>query len=671
MKAGEKMRIPIISNWLEKRRSNLKDPKQWLAESLIGEPSHSGKNVNEETAMKSSAVFACVRILSESVAMLPLILYQRQERGKDRAKDHYIYELLKDCPNPEMSAFTFKETMLMHLLLWGNFYANIEYRGDGKPKALWPLMPHKTEPWRKEGTRQLVYHTYLPDDRLVELPNHEVLHVPGLSYDGLKGLSPIGYARESIGLDLATEEFGARFFSQGTNMGAIAKHPGRLSDTAYSNLKKDLERKYQGLGNAHRLMLLEEGMDIEKVGIPPENAQFLETRQFQKRDIARIFRVPLYLLADVEKGASYSSIEQQSLDFLKYSIQPWLSRIEQAVNNQILSREARKRYFAEFLIDSLLRADIQTRYDAYSTAINYGFLTINEVRAMENKNPSEYEEADKLWIQQNMMPIDQTQQEDGGLRKKIIENARGRSPSKRGAKSRLDKSKSFERLVQQGTKNIIAKEKKDVLEKAKENLERGQQGFLAWIERYYKDLEDDVKNEMRPYFESLTESMRQDLSDDLDIDTELTEDDEEFLEEYLEAYAKRYTSSSEGQLAALVRQAHESDKTEYELVEERINEWEERRPRKEARNETVQLGNAVSRAIMAGAGIQYLRWVNAGDDTCDYCKELNNKVVGIDKPFLGGNEKLQAEGEEFDMNVRRPSFHPPIHSFCQCQIEPD
>jgi len=668
VKAGEKMRIPIISNWLEKRRSNLKDPKQWLVESLIGEPSHSGKNVNEETAMKSSAVFACVRILSESVAMLPLILYQRQERGKDRAKDHYIYELLKDCPNPEMSAFTFKETMLMHLLLWGNFYANIEYRGDGKPKALWPLMPHKTEPWRKEGTRQLVYHTYMPDGRLVELPNHEVLHVPGLSYDGLKGLSPIGYARESIGLDLATEEFGARFFSQGTNMGAIAKHPGRLSDTAYYNLKKDLEKKYQGLGNAHRLMLLEEGMDIEKVGIPPENAQFLETRQFQKRDIARIFRVPLYLLADVEKGASYSSIEQQSLDFLKYSIQPWLSRIEQAVNNQLLSKEARRRYFAEFLIDSLLRADIQTRYDAYSTAINYGFLTINEVRAMENKNPVDQEEADKLFIQQNMMPIDQSQQDDV-LRKKIIENTRGRSPSKRGARSRLEKSKSFERVVQQGARNIIAKEKKDVLEKAKETLERGQQGFLAWIERYYEDLQDDIKKEMKPYFESLAESMRQDLSEDIDIETDLSEDDKEFLEEYLEAYAKRYTSSSEGQLAALVRQAHESDKTEYELIEERIEEWEEKRPAKEARNETRQLGNAIARSIMIGAGVTYFIVVNAGNDTCEYCKELDGKVIGADQPVIAEDETLEADEKDTGIKVRRPCFHPPFHNFCECQLD--
>ena len=650
--------------------SNLKDPKQWLVEALIGEPSYSGKHVSEETALKSTAVFACVRILSESVAMLPLIVYERKERGKDRARHHHLYKLLHDKPNPEMTSFTFKETMMMHLLLWGNFYGEIEYRGDGKPLAIWPLLPHKTEPWRKEGTRQLVYHTYLPDDKLVELPSYRVFHVSGLSYNGLKGLSPIGYARESIGLDLATEEFGSRFFSQGTNMGAVAKHPSSLSDKAYERLKKDLEKKYSGLGNSHRLMLLEEGMDIEKVGIPPENAQFLETRQFQKRDIARIFRVPLYLLADVEKGASYSSIEQQSLDFLKYSIQPWLSRIEQATNNKLFSREGRQRYFAEFLIDSLLRADIKTRYEAYSTGINYGFLTINDVREMENKNPSEEPEADKHWIQQNMMPIDQaSQQED--VRKKIIESARGRSPSKRGAKSRLDKAKSFERLIEQGTRNIIAKEKKDVLNKAKEELERSQTSFLAWIERYYEDLQDDIKKEMRPYFESLAESMREDLSDELDIDTALTEDDEDFLEEYLEAYAKRYTSSSEGQLAALVRDAHESDKTEYELVEERIEEWEEKRPRKEARNETVQLGNGIARAIMAGAGIQYLRWVNAGDDTCDYCKELDGKVVGIDKPFLGGNEKLQAEGEEFDMKVRRPSFHPPIHQFCQCQIEPD
>lgn len=667
------MRIPVITDWLEKRKATLKEPDDWMAEAFGTTKSYTGKNVKEETAMKSSAVFACVRIISESVAMLPLIVYQREERGKSRAMNHLLYDVLKNRPNPEMSAYNYKEAMLMHLLLWGNHYAEIEYRGDGKPRALWPLLPSQTTVYYVGNGRERVYVTYLPNGEERRLTGKYVLHIPGMAFDGLQGLSPIGYARESIGLDLATEEFGSRFFGQGTNMGAVAKHPGKLSDEAYHRLKKDMERKHEGLGNAHRLMLLEEGMDIEKIGIPPDNAQFLETRQFQKRDIARIFRVPLYLLADVEKGSSYASIEQQSLDFLKYSIQPWLARIEQAVNNQLFTPESRKQYFAEFLIDSLLRADIQTRYQAYSTGINYGFLTINEVRAMENMNPSDAPEADQHFIQQNMMPIDQAnQQEDNGLlRSQIIRSAQGRAPEKRGGRSRLEKSKQRENEVRQRAARIVAKEKKDVLEKASEHLERSQQGFQVWLEGYYEELGEDIKTEMRPVFKRLAQDMRDDVAEDIDIDKTLSEDDEEFLEEYLETYSKRYTNSSKGQLAALLRNVGEADEEEYALIEERLKEWEEKRPDKEARNETRQLGNAITRAIMAGAGVKYLVWRNAGNDTCDYCKELNGKVVGIDQPFLGGNEKLEAEGEEFDMKVKRPSFHPPIHFACECQIEPE
>jgi len=672
------MQIPVVSDWLDRwaerrQKSTLKNPARWLVETLGGEPTYTGRSVTEETAMKSTAVLACVRILAESVAMLPLMVYRRQERGKERARGHPLYEVLHDRPNPQLSSFQWRETMMMHLLLWGNAYCEIEYRGDGQIRALWPLLPHETEVHRDDDNpRELWYYTYLPDGQFTVFPSRKVLHIAGLAYNGRTGLSPIGYARESIGLDLATEEFGARFFGQGANMGVVAKHPGQLSDNAYKRLKKDLEEKHTGLGKAHRLMLLEEGMDIDKVGIPPENAQFLETRQFQKRDIARVFRVPLYLLADVEKGASYSSIEQQSLDFLKYSVQPWLTRMEQSLTNQLLSDEARRRYFVEFLIDSLLRADIQTRYQAYSTGINYGFLTINEVRSMENLNPSDAPEADTHFIQQNMQRIDMAGMPD--MRKQIIANAQGRAPAvgeRRGGRERLERVRRREREVRERAARLVRWEREAILDKAKDYLERSRTSFLAWLERFYEDeFKGEIKSEMRPAFRRLAEDMRDDLGDELDIDKALSESDEEFLEEYLEAYSARYADSSQGQLAHVLGQAAESDKEEYELLEERLDEWEERRPNKEARNETRQLGNAIARAIMVGAGVQYLRWSAAGGDTCPFCQELDGTIVGIDQPFVGDGDRLQAEDEDHDMEVYRPSFHPPIHQFCQCQIEP-
>jgi len=250
-------------------------------------------NVNEENSINYSAVYACVRVIAETVASLPLHVYQRLPNGgKQRAPDHPLYDILHDMPNPEMTSFTLREVMQGHLLLWGNAYAYIDWDDDGFVRSIWPIPPHRVDVERDVVTNQLRYNVIMPDNTQRVLQEHQMLHIPGFGFDGLKGLSPIGLARQAIGLGLAAEEFGARFFGNGTNLGGVVKHPGKLSETAAKNLRASINETYSGLGRSHRVMLLEEGMDFVKIGIPPEDAQFLETRKFQVNEIARIFRVP-------------------------------------------------------------------------------------------------------------------------------------------------------------------------------------------------------------------------------------------------------------------------------------------------------------------------------------------------------------------------------------------
>lgn len=374
-----------------------------------GMMSHAGVPVTEEGALALSAVFACARVLGEGVAMLPLLTYRRRaDGGKDRATDHPLYNLLKELPNPEMTSFELRETLTVHTALRGNGYAEIEWSNGGRPLALWPLNPAKMEVTRQQG--QLRYLYTLPDGTTANLPAFRVHHLRGMSGNGIQGYSVVRLAMQSIGLGLGTEEYGARFFGNGARPGMLLKHPGVLSEPAYKRLQESWDASHQGLSNAHRVKILEEGMDAITVGVPPEEAQFLETRKFQVSEIARWFRVPPHMVGDLEK-ATFSNIEEQGLEFVIYTLGPWLTRHEQALQRDLLTEGERKTIFIEYLVNGLLRGNIEARYNAYSIGIQGGFLSPNEVRSMENMNP--YEGGDTYLLPLNMAPTASTGSANG------------------------------------------------------------------------------------------------------------------------------------------------------------------------------------------------------------------------------------------------------------------
>ncbi|WP_270270425.1 phage portal protein [Enterocloster clostridioformis] len=350
--------------------------------------STSGKNVNERTAMQTTAVYSCVRILSEAIASLPVHVYRYTDTGKERVYDHPLYYLLHDEPNPEMTSFVFRETLMSHLLIWGNAYAQIIRDGNGRVLGLYPLLPDKMEVDRDENGRLYYVYARNSDENpnfeeygRVYLRQEDVLHIPGLGFDGLVGYSPIAMAKNAVGMTMACEEYGASFFENGATPGGVLEHPGVLKDPA--KVREGWHSVYGGSKNSGKVAVLEEGMKYQQIGIPPEEAQFLETRKFQINEIARLYRIPPHMIGDLDKS-SFSNIEQQSLEFVKYTLDPWVIRWEQSLQKSLFLPQEKKQYFVKLNVDGLLRGDYQSRMNGYAVGVQNGFMSPNDVRRLEN-----------------------------------------------------------------------------------------------------------------------------------------------------------------------------------------------------------------------------------------------------------------------------------------------
>ena len=372
--------------------------------------STSGKRVNERSAMQMTAVYSCVRILSEAVAGLPLHLYQYTDKSsKEKAVDNPLYFLLHDEPNTEMTSFVFRETLMTHLLLWGNAYSQIIRNGKGEVVGLYPLMPDRMTVNRDEKGR--LYYEYMVSsddaktlkDGTVRLSPYDVLHIPGLGFDGLVGYSPIAMAKNAIGLAIAAEEYGSKFYANGATPSGILEYPGTVKEP--DKVRESWNAGFGGSSNAHKIAVLEEGMKYTPISISPNEAQFLETRKFQINEIARIFRVPPHMVGDLEKS-SFSNIEQQSLEFVKYTLEPWLVRWEQAMQRSLIPQDDKSKYFIKFNVDGLLRGDYQSRMQGYATARQNGWMSANDIRELENLDRIPAEDGGDLYlINGNMMPL--------------------------------------------------------------------------------------------------------------------------------------------------------------------------------------------------------------------------------------------------------------------------
>lgn len=366
------------------------------------------RKLNEWQSMQISVVYACIRLISNSIAMMPLSLYKGDGDSSRIASEKPLNNVLYRAANKELTAFTFKQTMMAHVLMFGNAYAEKVYNGAGEIIELWPMAPWNMAVEIKNGNK--IYKYKLDNEELL-FNSNEILHIPGLSFDGVKGYSPLQVMKNEIELAYELQQFGTKYFKNGTNLGAVLEHPGKLGEKARQFLKTSLVENYTGSGNALKTMVLEEGMKYNKMGIPAEDAQFISSRKFQLEEICRYYGVQLHMIQNLDKS-SFNNIEQQSQEFKTYCLGPWAVIWEQEIWKSLSDVEKYQGYFAKYNFNALLRADYKTRMEGHRTAVQMGMMSLNEVRKLEDMNPIPDEMGgNTYWVNSAMLPIERQLQE--------------------------------------------------------------------------------------------------------------------------------------------------------------------------------------------------------------------------------------------------------------------
>jgi HK97 family phage portal protein len=633
--------------------------------------SKTGLDVSEEDTLSSTAVWSAVTQLSQSIASLPLHLYKRlKPTGKERYVQSPLYNLLHLQPNPEMTSMAFREAQAGQVIMQGTAFAEIERDRLDRIVGLWPLLTSRMETIRSKETGNLVYKYNLPDGSYKIFARDMILRISGFSHSGLLGYRTIDKNKEAIAVSLALQEYIARFFGEGAKPPVALEHPGSLSQEAQDRLRRAWNAMHQGLSNSQRVAILEEGMQLKVFGVSPDDAEALDTRKFQIDEVARIFNMPPHMLKSLEH-ATFSNIEMQSLEFVIYTLRPWLVRFEQGYNIQLLKPKAQNKYFFEHVVEGLLRGDISTRFNAYAVAIQNGWMNADEVREKENLNPQPNKQGQKYhiplnWIAKNekkpepivqkppMQGEEETEKEDEEEIKTFWQKAK----ETRSVVERDRIIKQYQPLFKQAAQRIVNKEAIAVKKEVKQHMGgRAKRDLKNWLEGFYDKHGQYIIEQIGPIFRSFSEAIQNAVEKELGVEANVDELNQ-FVTEYIETYAKRHTSSSLGQLLALLEK-------ELEDLPIRVDEWREKRADKIAVNETNRKSNAVFGFIAFGAGLS-LVWHIRGPETCSYCRALQGKKIKQGQSFFNGGEDHKPKGTETPMFIRGTVRHPPLHRGCDC-----
>ena len=656
-------------------RSHPSNPSQDVLYAMSGGvSSESGVMVSESNADRISAVFSCVRVISETLGMLPWKLYRRVGDGKEQAVDHPLYRLVHNQPNPEIPSMVFRETLAAHCALRGNCYAEIEFNKAGRITALWPLLPHNMSPTRVNGR---IAYDYQLGGETYRLSADRVLHIPGPGYDGIIGYSLVTKAREAMGISLAAEKYGATFYSRGARPTGVLTHPQVLGPKGRSNVKKGLVRSVSGLSNANRVLVLEEGMKWEQMGLSNEDSQFIETRKFQISEIARMFRVPLHMIAEMDR-ATFSNIEQQSIEFVMYCLLPWTTRFDQYGTMKLLLERERADYFVEHVISGLVRGDIKTRYEAYQIGRQNGWLCADDVRKMENLNPLPDGQGGDIYIvPMNHQPL-----------KWITGDAPpeptpGPTPSTRTQRSltwdehrqleaRDRLADTFRGLFQDAIQRAVVKENKAAtaaVNKIWGARTSPKQEFDKWFEEFYANFAVYFRRTVAPAVHGYSRATWSQLAELMGVTLSQSEAFGLFVDQYLTGMTNRYVGSSRGQLLTLLKETPPEELNSAILA--RLAEWSENRASKMVEDELIRESGAVTLQAFREMGVTRKIW-RANANACPFCRKLDGKTVALGESFVGASLSAQDEnGNWLSMSFDGSKLHAPIHRGCQCHIVPE
>jgi HK97 family phage portal protein len=685
--------MAIIDRILE-RRSNLANPDPWLMTALGFTPSNTGKIVTADSAMASTAVGLAVRILAETIGSLPLSIYKSENdlatvKAEDRK--HPLYKVLNVKANPEMSAYELKECLMGHLALRGNAYAEKQFDGAGKIVALWPIQPTRCRPKRLPGG-QLVYTVDVPNKGEVDLPRAQVWHIRLMSKDGLVGMSPISLHKEAVGLSLAAEEFGARLFANDARPGGYLTHPATVSQEAQDRLLANWNNAHQGLTNAHRTALLEEGMGWQEVGIAPEDAQMLQTRKFQVAEIARIFNVPLHKLKDLDRS-TFSNVEQTALDWVINDLQGWFARWEGAIARDLFTdAELSAGYFAKFNALRLLRGDAKVQAESSQIRWQSGALSQDEWRAEDGLNPIEGGHGAKYFVMANMSTVENIVNPPKPPAPVIVAPPKGEDPAAPpadpakapvapGARSeeraarpsaavqhiaamRRRMRASHRGAIQDAVSRTLKREQADVMRSANKMLgKRDSSGFTEWLQSFYADHKEFIQTTMTPAMIAYAQSVAAAAADETGFDLPeegLTPDMKAFCDDYVATYADRSAGLSLGVLKGAMS-AEGAAGSELAALAAVFAGWMTDRADQTARYETVRSGDAFAKQTYKEAGVTRMVWVASGDlRECNTCADLDGQVVGIESNFIDAGSGALDPGSDIG--------HAPAHDNCGCTV---
>jgi len=639
---------------------SLTDASAWRGLGLLP-TSASGITVNEETALNYSAVFRAVDLLSDHFAMLPLQIFQQiDDRTKQKATKHRLYNTLHLSPNPIMHSMAWRKLVMAHRLLWGNHYSEIEFL-PGNRINLWPLTPSKMEKIERRGY-ELIYHYRNDVNRVDQIPSWAIFHYRGLSTNGYYGISILQKARQSIGLGLATEEFGARFFGNDARPGGVLQHPGVLDDDAYKRLLESWESRHGGLSKSHKTAILEEGMTYQQIGIPPEDAQFLETRKFQVTEVARWFGVPPHKLYDLER-ATFSNIEHQGIEYTSDSLQPHITNFELTCDTQLMTEAEQARFYTKINMSALLRGDTQARHEAYGNGLQNGYYSINDVRNFEDENP--IDGGDDYRVPLNMIPVTQADM--------LAQPQPAQEPPQRAKRENRAKDSGAARhslrndmlpVYQDVMGRLLRREANDVGNNAK-RLANGD--FMTWLDAFYEEHKAVVVKELRSITQAYGNQVVKIASDEVEADAPQQYRTDAFIAAYLQTFAVRHVAKQSARVQGAVASAATPEEQQA-AVNEEMDSWRNG-PRADgiAGDEATRLNNAAAIFAYTAAGVVRKQWLSFGD-SCPYCTNLNGQTVGIEVNFLAAGQSFNPEGAPSPLIPSYNVGHAPAHDGCDCMV---
>jgi phage portal protein BeeE len=683
-----------------------------LAHYLGGGVSWTNIDIDRLTVMGLPVVWACMKVLSETLASFPLVLYEGSAEGQTRrrAEDHPMYDLLRDSPNPQQDMFCFKEQMMGHLCIYGNCYANIVRDGSGYVRELWPLNPERIFAFRLNGellyryraspyfqTQDLFFRSMdekrkndwqtmgdpasapyflgggyksYPDQIEAILKAEDVFHIHAFGFDGIRGYSPLELQRETMGLAIAAKHYAADFFANNGTPDIAFSHSQHLTDQATRRLQDSWRQNHAKHGRKHTPIILEEGMTVQNLNVSPDKAQLIEVQKFLVAEIARIYRIPPHLIQDLER-ATFSNIEHQAIEFVQHTMRPWAIRWESAISRQLLSEKDRKQFYPEFYMDSILRGDVKTRAEVYLSQIGSGMLSPNEARQREQMNDREGGDTYYVplnWVDANMpnpkleAMASQSDKPNDNPAENSLKIAETRSV--RSAKSRRAIANSFGILLKDAAARIVRKECHDLKKAIGEQLKlRDANSFTQWLEKYYRELPDYIKKQITPVYQAFSNAIRAEIANELGTDESVKPEDEHFVRSFADVFVKRYIGASKGQMEAILRDTAAQDMET--ILDERLSEWEDTRADKVAMNEKTQASNAFAKNIYRLAGIASLVWMAMGSKPCDYCLQMDGMQTDISDDFAYNGEEIP---DDRSLSIGKNIGHPPLHRGCECQI---